>query len=78
MDSRPASIASSRRSRVNQAFILLRARGLATKLIQSRLGPACGLLFVTTSMTSPLFNLVSSGTKRPLTFAPTVLLPISV
>ena len=78
MDSRPASTASSRRSLLNQALILERARGLLTKLSQSLLGPAFSLLLVTISTTSPLFSLDSSGTKRPFTFAPAHLSPTSV
>ena len=78
IDSRPASIASSRRSLLNHALIFDRARGLLTKLSQSRDGAADSLLFVTTSTTSPLFNRVSSGIKRPFTFAPAHLLPTSV
>ena len=78
MDSRPASIASSRRSLVNHALILERARGLCTKLSQSRLGPACSPLLVRISTTSPLLSLDSSGTKRPLTLAPAHLIPTSV
>ena len=78
IDSRPASIASSRRSLLNQALIFDLARGLFTKFSQSRDGAAESLLFVTTSTTSPLFSRVSSGTKRPLIFAPAHLLPTSV
>ena len=50
----PCSIASSRRSLVNQLRILLRARGLLTKFSQSWLGPASGFFEVKTSTTSPL------------------------
>ena len=78
IDSRPASIASSRRSLLNHALIFDRARGLLTKLSQSRDGAADSLLLVTTSTTSPLFKRVSSGIKRPFTFAPAHLLPTSV
>ena len=74
----PCSIASSRRSFVNQALILLRARVLATKLTQSWLGPASGFFEVNTSTESPLESVLSSGTRRPLTFAPIVRWPTSV
>ena len=56
MASLPCSIASSRRSFVNQPRILLRARGLLTKLSQSWLGPASGFFEVKTSTTSPEFE----------------------
>ena len=78
MDSRPASMASSRRSLLNQALIFDRARGLLTKFNQSRLGPAFSPLLVTISTTSPLISLDSSGTKRPFTFAPAQRRPTSV
>ena len=78
IDSRPASIASSRRSLENHALIFERARGLLTKLSQSRLGLAVSDLLVTTSTTSPLVSFVSRGTRRPLTFAPAHRLPTSV
>ena len=78
IDSRPASIASSRRSLLNQALILERALGLFTKLSQSRLGPAASLLLVTISTTSPLLRRDSRGTSRPFTFAPAHLRPTSV
>ena len=78
MDSRPASIASSRRSLLNHALIFERARGLLTKLSQSRLGPACSPLFVTISTTSPLLSLDSRGTSLPFTFAPAQRRPTSV
>jgi hypothetical protein len=76
--SRPCSIASSRRSLVKCARILLRARGEATKPSQSRLGPAVGALEVKISTTSPLSSLDSSGTSRPLTRAPMQWWPTSV
>ena len=78
IDSRPASIASSLRSFENHAFIFERALGDETKLSQSRLGAALGLLFVTTSTTSPFTRIDSSGTNFPFTFAPTHLSPTSV
>ena len=68
----PASMASSRRSLENQERILLRARVEPTKVSQSRLGPAPCALEVKTSTVSPFSSLVSSGTRRPLTRAPTV------
>ena len=74
----PCSIASSRRSLVNQPRILLRARVLLTKPSQSWLGPASGFFEVNTSTTSPLLSSDSSGTRRPLTFAPIVRCPTSV
>ena len=74
----PLSIASSRRSRENQALILLRARGLRTNVSQSRLGPAPSALDVNTSTASPFDNGLSSGTSRPLTRAPTQRWPSSV
>ena len=78
MDSLPASIASSRRSFVNHALILERARGDLTKLSQSRLGAAFSPLLVTTSTTSPLASGASKETNFPFTFAPIHLLPTSV
>ena len=74
----PCSIASSRRSLVNQCRILLRARGDLTKVSQSRDGPAFGDLEVNTSTTSPFSSADSSGTSRPLTRAPIVWWPTSV
>ena len=74
----PASIDSSRRSRVKWWRILLRARGLLTNSSQSRLGPAFSALVVKISTTSPLDSSDSSGTSRPLTRAPMVRLPTSV
>ena len=74
----PRSIASSRRSLVNQWRILERARGDLTKVSQSRDGPAAGFLEVKTSTTSPLSSGDSSGTSRPLTRAPMVWCPTSV
>ncbi len=70
MDSLPCSTASSRRSLLNHCRILLRARGLRTNVIQSRLGPAPSAFEVKISMTSPLSRVLSSGTSRPLTRAP--------
>ena len=74
----PFSIASSRRSLENQALILLLARGLRTKVSQSRLGPAPSALEVNTSTESPLASGLSSGTSRPFTRAPTQRWPSSV
>ena len=71
-------MASSRRSLLKCALIFDLARGDLTKLSQSREGPAFSLLLVTISITSPLTKRVSSGTKRPFTFAPAHLLPTSV
>ncbi len=51
---------------------------LLTNVSQSWLGPASGFFEVKTSTTSPLFRVVSSGTRRPLTLAPIVRWPISV
>lgn len=68
----PCSRASSRRSRENQARILLRARGEATKFSQSRDGPCPCVLEVKISTVSPLSSLDSSGTSLPLTRAPIV------
>ena len=78
MASLPCSTASSRRSFVNQPRILLRARVDLTKVSQSWLGPASGFFEVNTSTTSPELSGVSSGTRRPLTFAPIVRWPTSV
>ena len=57
-------------------MILLRARDVAAKLSQSRLGlwPVC----VRISTMSPLASRVRSGTMRPLTRAPTQWWPTSV
>ena len=74
----PCSMASSRRSLVNQCRILERARGDFTKPSQSRDGPAFGALEVKTSTTSPLSRVDSSGTSRPLTREPMVWWPTSV
>ena len=71
-------MASSRRSLLNHALIFDRARGLLTKLSQSRLGPACSPLLVTISTTSPLLSFDSRGTSRPLTLAPAHRKPTSV
>ena len=69
--SRPPSMASSRRSRWNHWRILDLAREDWAMASQSREGPAPSLLVVTISTTSAERNTVSSGTRRPLTFAPT-------
>ena len=74
----PSSMASSRLSLENQERILLRARVEPTKVSQSRLGPAPCALEVKTSTESPFSRRVSSGTRRPLTRAPTVRWPTSV
>ncbi len=71
-------MASSRRSLLNHCRILLRARGLLTKVSQSRLGPASATLEVNTSTTSPFSSNDSSATSRPLTRAPMVRWPTSV
>ena len=71
-------MASSRRSLENQERILLRARVEATKLSQSREGPALMALEVKTSTVSPFSRRVSRGTRRLLTRAPTVRCPTSV
>ena len=76
--SRPFSMASSRRSRLNHWRILLRARGVTTIFSQSRLGPADGTLEVKISTLSPELSLESSGTRRPLTRAPMQRWPTSV
>ena len=76
--SRPDSMASSRRSRLNHWRILLRARGLTTIFSQSRLGPAEGTLEVKISTLSPEVSCESSGTSRPLTRAPMQRWPTSV
>ena len=76
--SRPASIASSRRSRLNHWRILLRARGEPTNCSQSRDGPAVSTFEVKISHVSPLRSVVSSGTSRPLTLAPMQAWPTSV
>src|ERR687883_45223 len=59
-----------------RCLILLRARDVATKFSQSRLGlwPACVMI----STMSPFFRRVRSGTILPLTRAPTHLCPTSV
>ena len=76
--SRPFSIASSRRSRENHCRILLRARGLATSLSQSRDGPACSTFEVKISTVSPDDRCDSRGTRRPFTRAPMQRWPTSV
>jgi len=76
--SRPFSIASSRRSRLNHWRILLRALDEATICSQSRDGPAEGELEVTISTVSAEDTWVSSGTRRPLTRAPMQRWPTSV
>ncbi|OLT36518.1 hypothetical protein BJF82_14380 [Kytococcus sp. CUA-901] len=52
---------------MNHCRILLRARGLLTKVSQSRLGPASWALLVMISQTSPLPSSESSGASLPLT-----------
>ena len=76
--SRPVSMASSRRSRLNHCRILLRARDEATSFSQSREGPAVGALEVKISTVSAEVRTVSSGTSRPLTRAPMQRCPTSV
>ena len=71
-------MASSRRLRLNHWRILLRARGVATTLSQSRDGPAPSTLDVKTSTVSPDDSDESSGTSRPLTLAPMQRWPTSV
>ncbi len=78
MASLPCSMASSRRSLENHCRILFRARGLRTKVSQSRVGPAASAFEVKISTTSPLSSVLSSGTSRPLTRAPIVRWPTSV
>ncbi len=68
--SRPVSMASSRRSRLNHCRILLRARDDATICSQSCDGPAVGDFDVKISTVSADVSVVSSGTSRPLTRAP--------
>ena len=74
----PCSMDSSRRSRMKYCRIFVRARGLATKFSQSRLGPALGDFEVSTSTWSPLFSWYSNGTSRWFTRAPIVRWPTSV
>ncbi len=76
--SRPASMASSRRSRENHWRILAAARGVATTWSQSRDGPAPSTLEVKISTVSPETSVESSGTSRPLTRAPMQAWPTSV
>ena len=76
--SRPASIASTRRSRENHCRIFERARGVCTNCSQSRLGPAPSTLLVKISHVSPDCSAESSGTSRPLTRAPMQRWPTSV
>ena len=71
-------MASSRRSRENHCRILERARDEATMCSQSREGPAVSALEVKISTVSAELSRVSSGTRRPLTFAPMHLWPTSV
>ena len=72
----PISIALTRSVALMTCLILLRARDVLTSASQSLLGrwPAC----VRISTTSPFFRLYFSGTMRPLTFAPTQVLPTSL
>jgi hypothetical protein len=74
----PASMASSRRSFANHCLILVLARGEATKVDQSRLGPAASAFEVKISTTSPDSSLRSSATSRPFTREPMQRLPTSV
>ena len=78
IESLPDSIASSRPSLENHCRILLRARAEATKVSQSCEGPAHSAREVSTSTLSPISRRESSGTRRPLTLAPTVWWPTSV
>ena len=73
---RPSSTARVFSAEWMKCLILLRARAVATKFSQSRLG-LCPE-DVTTSTMSPLFNGVRRGTIRPLTRAPTQVCPTSV
>ena len=65
---------SSRFSFLNHCFILVRALELLASCSQSRLGPGA-LLEVRTSTMSPFCSTWSKVTMRPLTEAPTMLLP---
>ena len=76
--SRPFSIMSVRRSRLNHWRILLRARGDLTNASQSCDGPAVSTFDVKISHVSPLVSWWSSDTSRPLTLAPTHAWPTSV
>ncbi len=76
--SRPFSIASSRRSRLNHWRILLRALGEATICSQSRDGPADGTFEVMISTVSADDSWVSSGTSLPFTLPPMQWCPTSV
>ena len=76
--SRPCSIMSRRRSRLNHWRILLRARGDLTKPSQSCDGPAVSTFDVKISHVSPLASWWSSDTRRPLTLAPMQAWPTSV
>ena len=70
----PRAIFSSRRSFLNHCFIFVRAEPLFAMFSQSRLGP--GAFFaVRTSTISPFCSTWSKVTIRPLTDAPTMLLP---
>ena len=71
-------MASERRSLVYHCLIRLAARRLATKVSQSRLGPAPSTLDVKISTESPEPRRVSRGINRPLIFEPTQLWPTSV
>ncbi len=71
-------MASSRRSRENHWRILVRARDDAARFSQSREGPAVGALEVMISTVSAELSVVSSGTSRPFTVAPTQRCPTSV
>ena len=76
--SRPVSIASSRRLRLNHWRILFLALGVTTICSQSRDGPAPSTFDVNTSTVSPDDSAESSGTSRPLTLAPMQRWPTSV
>ena len=74
----PWAVISALRSRLNHCLIFERARGVATKVNQSREGPTPSPLAVRISTESPLESWLSRGTMRPLTLAPTALWPTSV
>ena len=67
---------SSRRSFLNHCLIFVRAAPLLARFSQSRLGP--GAFFdVRMSTMSPFCSTWSKVTMRPLTVAPTMLLPMA-
>ena len=76
--SRPASIASSRRSFEKRWRIFARARGVCANCNQSSVGPAASWRLVTISTESPVVSSASSGTRRPLARAPMQRWPTSV